>query len=350
MSNSSVVTLPTVNHPRDTLGRPLHDLRISVMDRCNFRCPYCMPRETFHENYRFLKSSERLSFEEITRLTRLFVLLGVRKVRLTGGEPLLRPNIAELVGELTVLEGVQDVALTTNGVLLAQHAAELKANGLHRITVSLDTLDPELFKQMSGGFAERDRVLEGIKAAQDAGLTPIKINAVIERGINDHTALDLVEHFRGTGVIVRFIEYMDVGNRNRWSMERVVPSKELLQRIAERWPLHPVRENYRGEVAERYAFDDGAGEIGFISSVSNPFCGDCTRARLSSEGVFYTCLFATRGTDLRGPLRSGATDEELLDIIRATWMNRGDHYSELRQAIRASEQPVKKIEMYYIGG
>jgi cyclic pyranopterin phosphate synthase len=350
MSNSSVVTLPTVNHPRDTLGRPLHDLRISVMDRCNFRCPYCMPRETFHENYRFLKSSERLSFEEITRLTRLFVLLGVRKVRLTGGEPLLRPNIAELVGELTVLEGVQDVALTTNGVLLAQHAAELKANGLHRITVSLDTLDPELFKQMSGGFAERDRVLEGIKAAQDAGLTPIKINAVIERGINDHTALDLVEHFRGTGVIVRFIEYMDVGNRNRWSMERVVPSKELLQRIAERWPLHPVRENYRGEVAERYAFDDGAGEIGFISSVSNPFCGDCTRARLSSEGVFYTCLFATRGTDLRGPLRSGATDEELLDIIRATWMNRGDRYSELRQAIRASEQPVKKIEMYYIGG
>ena len=350
MSDSSVVSLPTAQHPRDTLGRPLHDLRISVMDRCNFRCPYCMPRETFHDNYRFLKSSERLSFDEITRLTRLFVQLGVRKVRLTGGEPLLRPNIAELVGELTVLEGVQDVALTTNGVLLAQHAAELKANGLHRITVSLDTLDPELFKQMSGGFAERDRVLEGIKAAQDAGLTPIKINAVIERGINDHTALDLVEHFRGTGVIVRFIEYMDVGNRNRWNMDRVVPSRELLQRIAERWPLHPVRENYRGEVAERYAFDDGAGEIGFISSISNPFCGDCTRARLSSEGIFYTCLFATHGTDLRGPMRSGASDEELLDIIRTTWMNRGDRYSELRQAIRSSEQPVKKIEMYYIGG
>ncbi len=233
---SSIVPLPVQPRPRDTLNRPLHDLRISVMDRCNFRCPYCMPRETFHEHYRFLKSTERLSFEEITRLTRLFVQLGVKKVRLTGGEPLLRPNISELVGELTALEGVQDVALTTNGVLLTQHAAELKANGLHRITVSLDTLDAEIFKQMSGGFAERDRVLDGIRAAQDAGLTPIKINAVIERGLNDHTALDLVEHFRGSGVIVRFIEYMDVGTRNHWSRERVVASRELLDRIGARWP------------------------------------------------------------------------------------------------------------------
>jgi cyclic pyranopterin phosphate synthase len=346
----TVIPHPTAQRPRDTLGRPLHDLRISVMDRCNFRCPYCMPRETFHENYRFLKSTERLSFEEIVRLTRLFVQLGVRKVRLTGGEPLLRPNLAELVGEMTALDGVEDVALTTNGVLLAQHAAELKANGLHRITVSLDTLDPEIFKQMSGGFAERDRVLDGIRAARDAGLTPIKINAVIERGINDHTVLDLVEHFRNTGVIVRFIEYMDVGNRNHWSMDRVVPSRELVQRIAVRWPLHPVQGNYRGEVAERYAFDDGAGEIGFISSVTNPFCGDCTRARLSSEGVFYTCLFATRGTDLRAPLRDGASDDELLDLIRTTWTNRGDRYSELRQTLRDGEQPVRKIEMYYIGG
>jgi cyclic pyranopterin phosphate synthase len=346
----TVIPHPTAQRPRDTLGRPLHDLRISVMDRCNFRCPYCMPRETFHENYRFLKSTERLSFEEITRLTRLFVQLGVRKVRLTGGEPLLRPNLAELVGEMTALDGVEDVALTTNGVLLAQHAAELKANGLHRITVSLDTLDPEIFKQMSGGFAERDRVLDGIRAARDAGLTPIKINTVVERGLNDHTVLDLVEHFRNTGVIVRFIEYMDVGNRNHWSMDRVVPSRELVQRIAERWPLHPVQGNYRGEVAERYAFDDGAGEIGFISSVTNPFCGDCTRARLSSEGVFYTCLFATRGTDLRAPLRDGASDDELLDLIRTTWTNRGDRYSELRHTLRDGEQPVRKIEMYYIGG
>lgn len=348
-SHLKVVSLPA-GSPRDTLGRPLHDLRISVMDRCNFRCPYCMPKETFHEHYRFLKSTERLSFDEITRLTRLFVGLGVRKIRLTGGEPLLRSNLSELVGELTALEGVQDVALTTNAVLLAQHAAELKANGLHRITVSLDTLDPELFKRMSGGFAERDRVLAGIQAALHAGLTPIKINAVIERGLNDHTALDLVERFRGTGIIVRFIEYMDVGNRNHWTLDRVVPSRELVARIADRWPLHAVGENYRGEVAERYAFDDGAGEVGFISSVTNPFCGDCTRARLSSEGVFYTCLFANTGVDLRAPLRAGASDDELRELLRNTWQQRGDRYSELRSTRREGEAPLRKIEMYYIGG
>jgi GTP 3',8-cyclase len=345
---SPIVPWPNRIRPKDRLGRPLHDLRISVMDRCNFRCPYCMPRETFHEHYRFLKSSERLSFEEISRLTRLFVQLGVRKVRLTGGEPLLRPNVSELVGELTAIDGVEDVALTTNAVLLAQHAAELKANGLHRITVSLDSLDPEIFKQMSGGFAERDRVLEGIRSAVDAGLAPIKINAVVQRGVNDHTALDLVERFRGSGVIVRFIEYMDVGNRNHWSLDRVVPSKELLERIAQRWPLHAVEENYHGEVAERYAFDDGQGEIGFISSVTNPFCGACTRARLSSEGVFYTCLFATSGLDLRTPLREGAQDEDLLNLIGDTWTQRQDRYSELRSTIQ--EHPIKKIEMYYIGG
>jgi GTP 3',8-cyclase len=345
---SPIVPWPNRIRPKDRLGRPLHDLRISVMDRCNFRCPYCMPRETFHEHYRFLKSSERLSFEEISRLTRLFVQLGVRKVRLTGGEPLLRPNVSELVGELTAIDGVEDVALTTNAVLLAQHAAELKANGLHRITVSLDSLDPEIFKQMSGGFAERDRVLEGIQSAVDAGLAPIKINAVVQRGLNDHTALDLVERFRKSGVIVRFIEYMDVGNRNHWSLDRVVPSKELLDRIAQRWPLHAIEENYHGEVAERYAFDDGQGEIGFISSVTNPFCGACTRARLSSEGVFYTCLFATSGLDLRTPLREGAQDDDLLDLISDTWTQRQDRYSELRSSIQ--EHPIKKIEMYYIGG
>jgi cyclic pyranopterin phosphate synthase len=346
----NVVTLPSAAHPRDTLGRPLRDLRISVMDRCNFRCPYCMPKETFHENYRFLKSAERLSFEEIFRLTRLFVGLGVRKIRLTGGEPLLRPNLPELIGELTALDGVQDVALTTNAVLLGLHAAELKANGLHRITVSLDTLDPAIFKRMSGGFAELERVLEGIQAAVQAGLTPIKINAVIERGLNDHTALDLVERFRGTGIIVRFIEYMDVGNRNHWSLDRVVPSRELVQRIGERWPLHAVQENYRGEVAERYAFDDGNGEVGFISSVTNPFCGDCSRARLSSEGVFYTCLFANAGLDLRAPLRDGASDQQLLELIRTHWQQRGDRYSELRATRSPGEQPLRKIEMYYIGG
>jgi GTP 3',8-cyclase len=347
---AEIVSLPTHARPRDRLGRPLHDLRISVMDRCNFRCPYCMPKETFHENYRFLKSTERLSFDEITRLTRIFVELGVRKVRLTGGEPLLRPNLSELVGELTALEDVQDVALTTNAVLLAQHAASLKANGLQRITVSLDSLDPEIFKQMSGGFAERDRVLEGIQAAIGAGLAPIKINAVVQRGLNDHTVLDLVERFRDSPVIVRFIEYMDVGNRNHWSLDRVVPSRELMERIHARWPLHPVQENYRGEVAERYAFDDGRGEIGFISSVTNPFCGACTRARLSSEGVLYTCLFATQGTDLRAPLRNGATDDELRALISDSWQHREDRYSEQRASLSRTEHPLRKIEMYYIGG
>jgi cyclic pyranopterin phosphate synthase len=344
----NVVPLPTPLRPRDTLGRPLHDLRISVMDRCNFRCPYCMPKETFHEHYRFLKSSERLSFEEIARLTRLFVDLGVKKVRLTGGEPLLRPNLGELVGELSAIEGVQDIALTTNAVLLAQHAAQLKANGLNRITVSLDSLDPEVFRQMSGGFGERDRVLEGIQAAVDAGLAPVKINAVIQRGVNDHMALELVERFRTSPIVVRFIEYMDVGNRNHWSLDRVVPSRELMERIHARWPLHAVEENYRGEVAERYAFDDGAGEIGFISSVTNPFCGACSRARLSSEGVFYTCLFATQGTDLRAPLRNGASDDELRNLIAGTWLQRSDRYSEQRAGL--GEQPLRKIEMYYIGG
>ncbi|MET0496858.1 MAG: GTP 3',8-cyclase MoaA [Steroidobacteraceae bacterium] len=349
-TRSNVVNLSAVAHPRDTLGRPLHDLRISVMDRCNFRCPYCMPKDTFHANYRFLKTNERLSFEEITRLARLFAGLGVKKVRLTGGEPLLRTNLSELVGELTALDGVQDVALTTNAVLLSQHAAELKANGLHRITVSLDTLDPEIFRRMSGGFAELDRVLQGIQAAVDAGLTPIKINAVIERGVNDHTALDLVERFRGTGIIVRFIEYMDVGNRNQWSLDRVVPSRELVARISERWPLRAAQQNYRGEVAERYEFADGGGEVGFISSVTNAFCGDCTRARLSSEGVFYTCLFANAGLDLRTPLRNGASDDDLLDLIRHTWQRRSDRYSELRSTLPPGEQPLRKIEMYYIGG
>jgi len=348
--STNIIDLPVAHRPHDTLGRPLHDLRISVMDRCNFRCPYCMPRETFHEHYRFLKSSERLSFEEITRLARLFVQLGVRKLRLTGGEPLLRPNVAELVGDLTALEGVADIALTTNAVLLRQHAAELKANGLNRITISLDTLDPEIFRQMSGGFGELDRVLEGIQAAVDADLTPIKLNCVVQRGLNDHTTLDLVERFRGTGIIVRFIEYMDVGNRNHWSLDRVVPSRELVERIGARWPLHAVEENYHGEVAERYAFDDGAGEIGFISSVTNPFCGSCTRARLSSEGVFYTCLFATSGLDLRAPLRDGATDEQLLELVRNAWIQRGDRYSDLRASLRSGEQPLRKIEMYYIGG
>jgi GTP 3',8-cyclase len=337
-------------NPLDRLGRPLHDLRISVMDRCNFRCPYCMPKEQFHENYQFLKSRERLSFDELTRLTKLFAGLGVRKVRLTGGEPLLRANLADLVGDLTGIPGIEDIALTTNGVLLANHAVDLHANGLKRITVSLDTLDKEIFARLSGGFGALDQVLGGIDAAIAAGLAPVKINAVIERGVNDHTVLDLVEHFRGTQVIVRFIEFMDVGNRNHWDPKMVVPSRELAARINTRWPMHPVSQNYRGEVAERWRFEDGGGEVGFISSVSQPFCGACSRARLSSEGKFYTCLFATEGIDLRGPLRDGADDAELLRIIRGAWVARTDRYSELREELRRDPPETKKIEMYYIGG
>jgi cyclic pyranopterin phosphate synthase len=321
------------------------------MDRCNFRCPYCMPKDQFHERYRFLKSHERLSFEEIVRLARLFASLGVNKLRLTGGEPLLRTNLADLVGDLTSIPGIGDIALTTNGVLLAQHAVDLQANGLKRITVSLDTLDKELFARMSGGFAALDQVLSGIDAAIAAGLTPVKINAVIERGVNDHTALDLIDHFRGMPVIVRFIEFMDVGNRNAWRPEMVVPSRELAARIGERWPMRPISENYRGEVAQRWRFDDGAGEIGFISSVSQPFCGTCSRARLSSDGKFYTCLFATHGLDLRAAMRGGANDGELLQMIRSTWRGRTDRYSELRDVLRRERGPAEqKIEMYYIGG
>lgn len=345
-----VVPLTSRPLPRDTLARPLRDLRISVMDRCNFRCPYCMPRETFHDKYRFLGSQERLSFEEIVRLARLFVRLGVRKLRLTGGEPLLRANLADLVGDLTAIPGVDDVALTTNGVLLAKYASELKAAGLKRITVSLDSLDPQVFARMSGGFGGVDEVLTGIEHARRAGLAPIKINAVVQRGVNDHTVLELVEHFRGTGIIVRFIEYMDVGNRNHWTPETVVPSKELAARIGARWPLTSLEPGYRGEVADRYAFADGQGEIGFISSVSQPFCGDCSRARLSSDGVVYTCLFATHGTSLRDALRGGASDEELLEMIAGLWRRRGDRYSELRASLRTAQREERKVEMFYIGG
>jgi len=348
--SSTVHHLRAPQNPLDRLGRPLHDLRISVMDRCNFRCPYCMPKEQFHEHYRFLKSQERLSFEEIVRLARMFANLGVRKLRLTGGEPLLRTNLADLVGDLTDVPGIDDIALTTNGVLLGQHAVDLQANGLKRVTVSLDTLDKEVFARMSGGFGALDQVLAGIDAAIAAGLTPVKINAVIERGLNDHTALDLLERFRGSPVIVRFIEFMDVGNRNQWRPELVVPSAELAARIHERWPMRPISQNYQGEVAQRWRFDDGGGEVGFISSVSQPFCGACSRARLSSEGKFYTCLFATHGLDLRAPLRAGAGDADILQLIRGVWGSRTDRYSELREQLRGTDSGTKKIEMNYIGG
>ncbi|MBX3703901.1 MAG: GTP 3',8-cyclase MoaA [Steroidobacteraceae bacterium] len=333
----------------DRLQRPLTDLRISVMDRCNFRCPYCMPRATYGEHYRFLAAPERLDFGEIARLARLFAHAGVRRMRLTGGEPLLRTGLPDLVGELSSIDRIDDLALTTNGVLLAQHAAELAAQGLRRVTVSLDTLDPDTFRRMSGGFDGLARVLDGIRAAQEAGLAPVKVNAVIQRGVNDAHAVELARHFRGSGVVVRYIEYMDVGNRNDWKPELVVPSREIRDAIAARYPLRPLPGAHRGEVARRYAYLDGAGEIGFVSSISEPFCGDCTRARLSSDGVFYTCLFATGGLDLRTPLRAGAGDEELLQLIRGAWRRRDDRYSELRRMPLAEAAP-RKIEMYYIGG
>ena len=339
MPDPTVTALP-VRGPVDRLGRPMHDLRISVMDRCNFRCPYCMPRETFHDRYRYLRGAERLDFAEIVRIARLTTRLGVRKLRITGGEPLLRSGLADLVAELSSIDGVEDLALTTNGVLLANHAAELKGNGLGRVTVSLDSLDPAVFTAMNGGFGGLDQVLAGIDAALASGLKPVKVNTVVKRGVNDHTVLDLLARYRGTGVTVRLIEYMDVGTRNAWRVDEVVPSAELLARIRDRWSASPIDGGRAGAVAE----------FGFISSVTAPFCGDCTRARLSSEGAFYTCLFATAGLDLRGPLRSGADDDELLGLLRSAWSNRTDRYSEIRESERAAGRTLHKVEMHYIGG
>jgi cyclic pyranopterin phosphate synthase len=332
----------------DALARPLQDVRISVTDRCNFRCPYCMPAEIYGERYRFLPRPEILSFEEITRLARLFVRLGARKLRLTGGEPLLRADLPALVAMLAAIPGVEDLALTTNGHLLPRLAEPLARAGLSRVTVSLDSHDESVFRRMSGGFSSPARVLEGIAAAEHAGLTPIKLNCVVERGVNDHTVVDLARRFRGTGHIVRFIEYMDVGTRNAWAASKVVPAREIVERITAELPLEPAEANYRGEVARRWRYRDGSGEIGVIASVSQPFCGDCTRARLTAEGSFVTCLFATGGRDLKGPLRSGASDDALLDLMAGTWRRRSDRYSE--QRAEAPRRSAGRIEMYQIGG
>ena len=333
--------------PVDQLQRPLRDLRISVMDRCNFRCPYCMPEDKYHKDFQFLTSQQRLSFAEIVRLARLAAGLGVHKLRVTGGEPLLRANLPDLIAELRGIEGIDDIALTTNGILLGQHAASLKAAGLDRVTVSLDSLDEEVFRRMSGGRGSAARVLEGIHDAGQAGLAPIKLNAVVRRGLNDHTVLDMLEHFRGTGMIVRLIEYMDVGTINHWQRSDTVPSRELVDAISQRWPLVPAEQNYKGEVASRYLYEDGQGEVGFISSVTEPFCGACTRARLSSDGKLFTCLFAATGMDLRAPLRAGMSDAELTAMMSGRWQERTDRYSELRARNSA---PADKVEMYYIGG
>ena len=332
------------------MGRPLRDLRISVLDRCNFRCPYCMPETKFHADYQFLKRQELLSHEEIERIASVAVSLGVSKLRLTGGEPLLDKKITDLIARLARLSGVDDFALTTNGTLLAPVAGKLRAAGLQRVTISLDSLDEKTFSSMSGNRGELATVLEGIAAAEEAGLTPIKINVVVQRGVNDQQILKLLEHFRGSGHIVRLIEFMDVGNRNGWRIDEVVPSKELYDRIHERWPLRAIGRSYPGEVANRYSYLDGQGEIGFISSITEPFCGNCNRARLSADGVLYTCLFATKGSSLREPLRSGIDDEELAELLSRIWLKRSDRYSELRNP-EADEQPlISKVEMYRMGG
>ena len=332
----------------DVFGRPLRDLRVSVTDRCNFRCTFCMPAEVYGERYQFLSRDEILTFEEISRLTQLFVSLGVRKVRLTGGEPLLRADVEVLVKQLASIDGLVDIALTTNGFLLAQKAQALKDAGLHRVTVSLHTLDDEIFGRMNGRGFGTGKVMEGIQKATEVDLSPIKINVVVQKGVNDHTIVELSKYAREPGHILRFIEYMDVGNLNQWKSDQVVTADEIVSTISAELPLEPIQRSYRGEVAERYTYKDGIGEIGVIASVSKPFCGDCTRGRLSAEGKIYTCLFATEGIDLRGPLRAGASDEEVLDVIKNTWNQRTDRYSEERASMERPSQ--RKVEMYHIGG
>ncbi len=331
----------------DTFGRPLRDLRISVTDRCNFRCTYCMPAEIYGERYEFLPKAELLTFEEISRLTRMLVRHGAAKVRITGGEPLVRAEIETLIASLSQIDGVADLTLTTNAYLMEQKAQLLKDAGLQRVTISLDSLDDEVFRSMNGRGFGTAKVLQGIDAAEKAGLTPIKINAVVQKGVNDHTVVELARYFKDRGHIVRFIEYMDVGNRNGWRLDHVVPADEIVSMIDAEMPLEPFERSYRGEVAMRYRYRDGGGEIGVIASVTQPFCGDCTRLRLSPEGSVYTCLFASKGTDLRGPLRSGATDEELAAIIGGMWGARDDRYSEERSSMT---EPQRKVEMYHIGG
>jgi cyclic pyranopterin phosphate synthase len=348
----------------DRLSRPLTDLRVSVTDRCNLRCPYCLPREAFEKGFSFMPRAELLTFEEIARVCRVFAGLGVSKIRLSGGEPLLRRDLERLVAMLAAIDGVDDIALTTNGTLLAAKARQLKEAGLGRVTVSLDAVEQSVFRAMSGTGVSLAAVLAGIDAATEAGLSPVKINTVVRRGVNDHCVLQIAEHFRHRPETLRFIEYMDVGSTNGWQAHEVVPAAELLAAIARRWPLEALAPARGGEVATRYRYRDRAGEIGFIHSVSAPFCGDCTRARLSAEGKLYTCLFATRGVDVRAILRGGLSDRALAGELRKTWQSRTDRYSaerfsrERRRGVipghghhaPGQDAGASKIEMSYIGG
>lgn len=332
----------------DKFKRPIRDLRISIIDKCNFRCPYCMPAEIFGADYNFLSKKERLSGTEIVKLARLFTQVGVTKLRITGGEPLIHPEVISIVAQLTQLPGVEDVALTTNASHLARHAQALKEAGLHRLTISLDSLDEAVFLEMNGGKGSVEQVLQGLETAVEAGFEKIKLNCVVKKGVNEHTIVDLARFFKGTDHIVRFIEYMDVGNLNGWKMDDVVTADEILAKIQAEFPIEAVPPNYKGEVATRYRYLDGSGEIGLIASVTRPFCGNCTRARISSAGEYYTCLFALSGADLRTPMRDGASDEEMLRLISGVWRGRTDQYSELRTSF--TQVPEKGAEMYRIGG
>lgn len=334
----------------DQFHRPLKDLRISVTDRCNFRCIYCMPKEIFGPDYKFLPKEELLNIEEIQRLVRLFATLGVTKIRFTGGEPLLRKDLPELISRINHIDGIYDIALTTNGVLLAKYARELKAAGLQRVTVSLDSLEDEPFGRMNGIGMSVKAVLDGIEAAAHAGLT-VKINMVVQKGINDHDLIPMAAYFKETDYILRFIEYMDVGNTNGWNMDKVIPKKEIIEQINQVMPLEPLDQNYVGEVASRFRYQGTTKEIGVISSVSDAFCSTCTRARLSADGSLYTCLFAASGSDLRTHLRSGISDEKLMDVIAGIWSRREDQYSlKRKKETRQDQEHNRKIEMSYIGG
>jgi cyclic pyranopterin phosphate synthase len=334
-------------HPTDRFQRPLHDLRISVTDRCNLRCTYCMPADFYHEQYEFLPRAALLSFEELTRIARIAVDLGVEKLRITGGEPLLRRDLPTLIRMLTEETRVPDLALTTNGILLPRHATALRDAGLKRATISLDSLREETFRAINGNRGSVGEVLDGIAAAQDAGFDDIKVNCVVQRGVNEDDILPLAAHFHGTGVTLRFIEFMDVGTLNAWEQGKVLPAAEILARLATRYDLEPLDAHYPGEVARRYRYSDGGGEVGIIASVTQPFCGDCSRLRLSADGTLYTCLFAQNGTDIRSPLRDGATDADLRDLLGGVWRTRTDRYSAERDSVGTSRD---KVEMYHIGG
>ncbi len=332
----------------DSLSRPVRDLRISITDRCNFRCTYCMPKDIFNSDYQFMQRDELLSFEEITRISRIFSDLGVKKLRITGGEPLLRKNVPVLIEQLAKIDSIEDISLTTNGILLTKEITQqLKNAGLNRITISLDALEDTVFKKISDVSFSVNQVLQGIENADVVGLVPIKINMVVKKGVNDRSIVPMLKYFRGTDIIVRFIEFMDVGSTNQWKLDDVFTAKDILSEIKKEFSIEEIEANYRGEVAKRWKFKNSSGEFGIISSVTQPFCSDCTRARLSAEGKLYTCLFATKGTDLRHLLRERAEDEFITEVIKTTWSKRGDRYSELRNSETVL---LPKVEMSYIGG